>query len=56
MIKSSCINICIINKKNSFLCLGCKRNEYEIFNWANFTDKEKELILSKLKKNDELSI
>tara|TARA_B100000795_G_scaffold267097_1_gene251337 strand:+ start:96 stop:350 length:255 start_codon:yes stop_codon:yes gene_type:complete len=48
MIQSPCINICKIDN-GSGLCIGCCRNEYEVFNWINFSDTEKELILSKIK-------
>ena len=48
VIESPCINICKINT-DSGLCMGCCRDEFEVFNWINFSDKEKELILSKIK-------
>jgi len=48
MIKSPCIDECEFDSKSA-LCKGCNRNGFEIFNWASFTDKEKELILLKLK-------
>ncbi len=50
MVKSPCTNICKISK-SSGLCVGCYRNKYEIFNWIYFSDKEKQLILSKIEKN-----
>ena len=48
MIESPCINICKVDT-HSGLCIGCYRDEFEVLNWINFLDKEKELILSKIK-------
>ena len=59
MIESPCIKICKIDKNSGF-CTGCARNEYEVFNWINFSDYEKKKIVSKLKErvknNDNLKI
>ena len=49
MIKSPCINVCILDS-DSGLCLGCCRYEDEIFNWMNFTEEQKKTILTKIKK------
>ncbi len=45
---SPCTNICKIDKRTG-LCIGCKRNESEIFNWINFSEKQKKIILSNIK-------
>ena len=54
MVKSPCINICTIDK-DSGLCIGCHRNEYEIFNWIYFSDEEKKVILSKIKEKNKIN-
>ena len=46
---SPCKNICKIDK-NTGLCIGCNRNEYEIFNWIYFSEKTKKEILLTLGK------
>ena len=51
MIKSPCLNICEIDK-DSGLCKGCKRNSFEIFNWINFVEEEKKMILIKTKERN----
>jgi uncharacterized protein len=51
MVKSPCINICKIDK-DSGLCIGCCRNEYEVFNWIQFSNEEKKEILSKIKQKN----
>ena len=38
--------------KDSGLCNGCKRNSFEIFNWINFAEEEKKIILIKTKKRN----
>ena len=48
MIESPCTKICQIDK-NSGICLGCKRNIYEISQWQNYKDEEKKEILDKLR-------
>jgi len=48
MIKSPCTNVCEIDDR-SRLCIGCYRNEYEVFNWIHFSEKQKKLVLLKLK-------
>ena len=45
---SPCVNICKIDDKTG-LCIGCNRNEDEIFNWIYFSDNKKKKILSTLK-------
>ena len=54
MVKSPCINICTIDK-DSGLCIGCHRNEYEVFNWIYFSDEEKKVILSKIKEKNKIN-
>ena len=54
MVKSPCINICTIDK-DSGLCIGCHRNEYEIFNWIYFSDEEKKVILSKIEEKNKIN-
>ena len=48
MIKSPCKNICEFDSESDF-CMGCLRTGFEIFNWINFNDKEKLVIITKLK-------
>jgi len=48
MIKSPCINVCEFDSKSA-LCEECNRTGFEIFNWTNFSDEEKKLVLLKLK-------
>ena len=48
---SPCKNICKIDK-NPGLCIGCNRNEYEIFNWIYFSEDEKKIILAKIRKRN----
>jgi predicted Fe-S protein YdhL (DUF1289 family) len=54
MLKSPCKNICEMNK-DSGLCNGCKRNSFEIFNWINFADEEKKIILIKTKERSKIN-
>ena len=42
LIKSPCIDVCDLK---SGYCIGCKRSEFEITNWLNFSDKERENIM-----------
>jgi predicted Fe-S protein YdhL (DUF1289 family) len=53
LIKSPCIDKCEIDIRNGF-CIGCYRNEHEIFNWLYFTEQEKEKILSEIKKRNKI--
>ena len=48
-IKSPCINVCRIDN-DSGLCVGCCRNEHEVFNWIYFSKEQKKITLSKIKK------
>lgn len=50
MVKSPCINICLIDQKTN-LCLGCGRSLIEIEKWTIYSEKEREEIIKKLKKN-----
>ena len=50
MVKSPCINICLIDQKND-LCLGCGRSLIEIEKWTIYSEKEREEIIKKIKKN-----
>ena len=54
MIKSPCINVCILDKDNNF-CLGCYRYKYEIFNWVTFSEKQKKILLSKIQKRSKIN-
>ena len=49
MVKSPCINICLIDQKTN-LCLGCGRSLIEIEKWTIYSEKEREEIIKKLKK------
>ena len=48
LVSSPCTNICKIDKITG-LCIGCNRNESEIFDWINFSEKQKKNILSNIK-------
>ena len=50
MVKSPCINICLIDQKTD-LCLGCGRSLIEIEKWTIYSEKEREEIIKKIKKN-----
>lgn len=54
LVKSPCRNVCKIDK-NSGLCIGCYRYEFEIFNWINFSKKQKKNILLKVKERAQVS-
>ena len=45
---SPCKKVCKIDKISG-LCIGCYRYEYEIFNWINFSEKQKKNIILKVK-------
>jgi len=44
-VKSTCISVCTYDDHK--ICLGCKRNEYEIINWDEFSNEQKKAVLSK---------
>ena len=46
-IDNPCMGICEYNKDN--LCIGCKRNMNEIFDWYDYTDEEVASINEELK-------
>ncbi len=46
-IDNPCMGICEYNKDN--LCIGCKRNMNEIFDWYDYTDEEVAAINEELK-------
>ena len=46
-IDNPCMGICEYNKDN--LCIGCKRNMNEIFDWYDYTDEEVAAINKELK-------
>lgn len=48
MVKSPCTNVCEIDDQ-SHLCIGCYRNEYEVFNWIHFSEEQKKLVILELK-------
>ena len=52
LVTSPCKNVCRIDK-NSRLCIGCYRYDFEIFNWINFSEKQKKNILLKIKERDQ---
>ena len=52
-ILSPCKKICKINKISG-LCIGCYRYEFEIFNWINFSKKQKKNILLKIKERTQV--
>ncbi len=46
-IDNPCMGICEYNKDN--LCIGCKRNMNEIFDWYDYTDEQVASINEELK-------
>ena len=46
-IDNPCVGICEYNKDN--LCIGCKRNMNEIFDWYDYTDEQVAAINEELK-------
>ncbi len=50
MVKSPCINICLLDQKTN-LCLGCGRSLNEIEKWTIYSKKERQEIIKKIKKN-----
>ena len=46
-IDNPCMGICEYNKDN--LCIGCKRNMNEIFDWYDYTDEQVAAINEELK-------
>lgn len=47
-IPSPCNNNCIIDPKTNY-CKGCFRTISEIISWLNYSDKEKLLVVEKIK-------
>lgn len=43
-IKSPCVRNCCLNQQD--ICVGCYRHVNEITGWKNFSDREKQLVLS----------
>ena len=48
MIKSPCVNVCILDEEGK-VCIGCKRSVEEIMKWTNFSKKDRTNILIALK-------
>ena len=48
MYESPCNDICTTDP-DSGLCIGCGRTQNEISNWVGYTEKEKGIVLQKLK-------
>ena len=48
MIDSPCNDICSIDSKSG-LCSGCGRTQDEIINWSNYSNKQKTIVLNKLR-------
>ncbi len=46
--KSPCINVCELDEDN--ICQGCGRSLEHILNWTNYTEKEREEIITRLNK------
>jgi len=44
---SPCIKICKLNDEK--ICIGCFRTIYEISNWTNMTDIEREQTIHRIK-------
>ena len=49
MIKSPCIDVCNMDRKNEF-CTGCLRTIEEIGNWSKYSEQEKAKILDLIEK------
>ena len=54
MIKSPCIGVCEFDSKKG-ICNGCKRNEFEIFNWMYFSEEQKKEILLEIDAREKLN-
>ena len=51
MIKSPCIDVCNMDRKNEF-CTGCLRTIEEIGNWSKYSEQEKSKILDLIEKRN----
>ena len=47
-VKSPCNELCLIDEETG-LCLGCLRTSEEIAMWSEYTNEQKENILSEIK-------
>jgi len=43
-VKSPCISVCTYDDHK--ICIGCRRTEYEIINWDDFTNDEKSAVIN----------
>ena len=49
MIKSPCVNICLlINKVTAMVCKGCLRTQDEIKEWSSYSAQEKQKVLTRI--------
>jgi predicted Fe-S protein YdhL (DUF1289 family) len=49
-IESPCISVCRMENK---VCVGCGRTLEEVTEWYNFTDEQKQVIITRLEKENE---
>jgi predicted Fe-S protein YdhL (DUF1289 family) len=53
-IKSPCVQICVIDRAESGLCLGCFRSWPEIEAWRDMTPEQREAIMTELPARESL--
>jgi uncharacterized protein len=51
MIKSPCKHICILDER---VCIGCKRTVEEIARWKKMSEEEKQQVLNRIEKQEEI--
>lgn len=49
-VKTPCIGICSTTSLGDQICRGCKRFNYEVINWNQYSDIEKRAVLSRIDK------
>jgi len=55
-VKSPCKNIChLVNRVTHMLCVGCFRTQDEIVQWSEYSDKEKNQVLIRIRKEHGIS-
>jgi len=49
-VKTPCIGICSTTSLGDQICRGCKRFNYEVIHWNQYSDQEKRAVLSRIDK------
>ena len=49
MVKSPCIGICTSTSLGDRVCRGCKRRDYEVIGWNQYSDGQKLKIIDRIK-------